>query len=257
MFFLTACVNQQKNIKTSKYHHEIAIGLIQKDCDKPRALGHLLKAIRLNPKDFLVRHTLAVTYYSMEQYEKALIEFKKILKQKADFTEARVNLARVHIDLKQAGQSLKELKTAEKDLTYPHKLKILISKGLAYYEKGKYNMAEKFLKEAFSTPVGKNCFTYLQLGKTKLALGKLKDSEQLLKRSLQVCQKEKPVCDQDVYQENFAYEGHFVLGQLYIKKGDKKRAIYHLNLFLQKIKTGIKVQKAKELLKEISSSPAA
>ena len=158
LLFLTTCVNQQKNIKTAKFHHEIAVGLIKKECDKPRALSHLLKAIKLNPKDFLIRHTLAITYYFMEQHEKALAELKKILRQKPDFTEARVNLARIYIDLKQSGQSLKELETAEKDLTYPHKLKVLFLKGLAYYEKGKYNMAEKFLKEAFSTPVGKKLF---------------------------------------------------------------------------------------------------
>ena len=87
-----------------------------------------------------------------------------------------------------------------------------------------------------------------------MALGKLKESEQFLKKSLQVCHKEKPACDQAAYQENFAYEGYFILGKLYIKKGDKKRATYHLNLFLQKVKKGIKIEKAKELLKEISSS---
>lgn len=245
-------MSQQKNIKKSEYHHKIAIELIKKDCDKPRALSHLLKAVKLNPKDFLIRHTLAVTYYSMGQYNKTSTELKDILKQKSDFTEARVNLARVYIDLNQAGLSLNELKTAEKDLTYPHKLKVLFTKGLAYYETGKYKKAEKLLKEAFSTPAGKSCFSYLQLGKTELALGKLKDSEELLKKSLQICQKEEPVCDKRAYQERFSYEGHFVLGQLYIKKGDKKRAIYHLNLFLQKVKKGSHVEKAKELLKKIS-----
>ena len=118
----------------------------------------------------------------MKQYDKALTEFKKILKQKPDFTESRVNLARVYIDLNQADQSIKELKRAEKDLTYPHKLKLLFSKGLAYHEAGKYKLANKFLKEAFSTPVGKNCFAYLQLGKTELALGNLKSSEDFLKK---------------------------------------------------------------------------
>ena len=252
LLLLTGCLSQEKNIEKSKYHHEIAIELIRKECDNPRALGHLLKAIKFNPKDFLIRHTLATTYYLIGQYEKALIEFKKILQQKSNFTEARVNLARVYIDLKQPNQSIKELKIAEKDLAYPHKLKILFSQGLAYYETGQYKTAEKFLKEVFSTPSGKDCSSYLLFGKAKMLLGQLEESEKLLKKSLQVCKKEEPVCNKEIYRERFAYEGHFVLGQLYIKKGDKKRAKYHLNLFLQKLKKGINIEKAKKLLKSIS-----
>ncbi len=252
LLFLTSCVNQEKNIKKSRYHHQIAVELINKQCDKPRALNHLLKAIEFNPKDFLVRHTLATVYYSMNQYKKASIELKKILKQRPDFTEAYVNIARIYIDLNQMDQSLKMLKKAEKDLTYPNKLKILFSKGLAYYEKGQYVKAKTFLMEVFSTPPGKNCLTHLLLGKTEMALDLLEDSEKLLKKSLQICKKEQPLCDQDLYKERFAYEGHLALGQLYIKKGDKNRARYHLNLFLQNVQKGVKHKKAKKLLKEIS-----
>ena len=116
LFFLTSCLSSQKNIKKSEYHHTIAISLI-KECDKPRALAHLLKAIKLNPKDFIIHYTLATTYYSIGQYEKALIELKKILKNKPELTEAHLLLARVYIDLNQPNRSLKEIKIAEKDMT--------------------------------------------------------------------------------------------------------------------------------------------
>ena len=244
LYFLTSCLTHQKNMQKSKYHHKIAIGLI-KDCDKPRALSHLLKAIKLNSKDFLIRHTLATTYYSMDRQDMALIEFKKILKQKPDFTEARVNLARIYIDLNQPDKSLAEMKTAEEDMTYTNYLKIISQKGLAYHKKKAYQNSKEWLEEALSLPKGKNCFNYLQLGEVELALGKLKSSEKFLKKALSVCEKEKPVCS----EQN--YEGHFALAQLYTKKREKKRAKYHLNLFLKKTKKGPKIKKAKKLLQNI------
>jgi len=245
---LSSCLTNQKNIQKSENHHRIAVGLIS-ECDKRRALRHLLKAIQLNPKDFLIRHTLATIYYSMGEYDKALIELKKILKIKSSFTEARVNLARIYIDMNQPDKSLKEIGLAEKDITYTNYLKLISQKALAYYKRGNYKNAKKWLTEAHSLPKGKNCFVYLHLGKAELALGELKQSELSLKEALSACAKEKPVCSEP------NSEGHFVLARLYIKKGDKKRAKYHLNLFLRKTRAGTDLEKqARKLLKTISGS---
>ena len=249
LLFFLSCQTQQRNVQKSDDHHKIAIGLIR-ECDKPRALAHLLKAVKLNPEDFLIRHTLATVYYSMDRYDKALIEFKKILKKMPSFTEARVNLARVYIDLNRPDLALKEMKIAEEDMTYTDYLKIISQKALAYHKKGRHLDSKKWLEEALSLPKGKNCFTYVQLGKVELALGKLKRSEQLLKKALSVCKKEKFVCSEPAYEE------HLALAQLYIKKGDKGRAKYHLKLFLQKVKKGPDIKKANQLLKKISKSPA-
>ena len=246
LLFLSSCLTNQKNIQRSENHHKIAVGLIS-ECDKRRALRHLLKATQLNPKDFLIRHTLATVYYSMDRYDKALAELKKILKIKSSFTEARVNLARIYIDMNRPDKSLKEIEMAEKDMTYTNYLKLISQKALAYYKKGNYRNAKKWLAEAHSLPKGKNCFIYLHLGKTELALGELAQSELYLKKALSACAKEKPVCSEPTYEE------HLVLARLYLKKGDKKRAKYHLNLFLRKTKAGTDLEKqARKLLKKFS-----
>ena len=212
LLFLSSCLTNQKNIQRSKNHHKIAVGLIS-DCDKPRALSHLLRAIQLNSRDFLIRHTLATVYYSMGRYDKAFIELKRILKLKSNFTEARVNLARIYIDMNQPDKSLKEIGIAEKDMTYTNYLKLISQKALAYYKKGNYRNAKKWLAEAHSLPKGKNCFVYLNLGKTELALGELKQSELSLKKALSACAKEKPICSKSTYEE------HFVLGPALYEKG--------------------------------------
>ena len=243
---MSSCLTSQKNIRRSEDHHRIAVGLIS-ECDKPRALSHLLQAIKLNPRDFLIRHTLVAVYYSMGRYDKALMELQKILKTKSNFTEARIDLARIYLDKNQPDKSLKEIKIAEKDMTYTNYLKLVSQKAQAHYKKGNYQNAKKWMAEALSLPKGKNCFVYLHFGKIELVLGNFKKSEQLLKQALSTCAKEKPLCSKPTYEE------HFVLARLYVKKGDKQRAKYHLNLFLQKAKGGTKLEKqARRLLKKIS-----
>lgn len=244
-FFLSSCVSQSKKREKSDDHHKIAISLIQK-CDNPRALSHLFKALRFSPKDFLIRYTLAVVYYDMEKYDEAVEEFQKVLKRNPKLTEARVVLAMSLMEKGQLDPALKELEVAGKDITYPNYLKLVSQKGLIYYKKKDYWKARKWLQEAFSIPEGKNCFTYLNLGKTELAVGNLKRAEKLLKKSLSLCSRKQGACFQATY------EGHYVLAQLYLKKKNKKRAKYHLNLLLKKSEKESELKEARELLKSLS-----
>ncbi|MDE0092574.1 MAG: tetratricopeptide repeat protein [Oligoflexia bacterium] len=245
VFYLSSCMTQKKNVQKSDDHHKIAIGLL-KNCDKPRALSHLLKAVQLNPKDFIIRNTLAAIYYSMKEYEKAVLEYKRILKIKPELTEARVSLARVYVDLNQLDQALKQIEIAEKDITYTGYLKLIVYKALAQYKGNRYIKAKRNFNEALSIPRGKTCFNYIHLGRTEIALGNLEEAEQLLKKAVLKCKKDQPFCGAPQYEE------HLVLGRLYVKKGDKKRAKYHLKLFLKKANEEEKIKKAKQLLKAIS-----
>lgn len=242
IFCFSSCMTQKKNIQVSDDHHKLAISLLQK-CDSPRALSHLLRAVQFNPKDFIIRNTLAATYYSMKEYEKAILEYKNILKIKPNLTEARVSLARIYIELDQLDQAFKQIKQAEKDMTYTGRLKLLTYKALANYKKRKYIQAKKYFDEALSLPQGRTCFNYIHFGKTELALRSFTSAEKLLKKAVLQCQKEKPVCEEPQFDEYLA------LAQLYIKKKNKKRAEYYLNIFLKKTKDKEKAQKVKELFK--------
>ena len=242
VFYLSSCTTQKKNIQRSDDHHKIAIGLLKK-CDSPRALSHLLRAIKLNSKDFIIRNSLAATYYSMKKYEKAILEYKNILKIKPELTEARVSLTRIYLDLNQVDKALKQLQIAEKDMTYTDHLKLTIYKALTNYKKKKYIQAKKDFDEILSLPRGRTCLNYIHFGKTELALGDLTEAEHLLKKAVLQCPKEKFACKKPTFDE------HLILGQIYIKTRDKKKAKYHLKLFLKKTKDKNKIRMAQKLLK--------
>ena len=243
IFYFSSCMTQKKNIQISDDHHKLAISFLQK-CDSPRALSHLLRAVQLNPKDFIIRNTLATTYYSMKEYKKAILEYKNILKIKPELTEAKVSLARVYIELNQLDQAFKQIEQAEKDMTYTDRLKLMTFKALASYKKRRYISAKKYFDEILSLPKGRTCFNYIHFGKTEMALGDLTTAEQLLKKAVLQCKKEKPLCVEPQFEEYLA------LSQLYIKKKDKKRADYYLNIFLKQTKDKKKAEKIKKLFEK-------
>ena len=248
IIFLSSCVSQKK-IQKSDDHHKIAIGLLKK-CDKKRALSHLIKAVEYDPKSFILRHTLAVNYYSINKYKKAFMEFKKSLELEPKLTEALIGIANVYIKLNKLDRAVDYLKKAEEDLTYTGRFQIVTTRALLEYKKGNYLMAQKGFEEAVSIPSGNKCNDYLKLGESQMYLGSLESAETNLKQAVVECKKlEKNSCAVLDYQE------YLSLAQLKIKQQDKKKARYYLKLFLNKSKYSKdkrKIKSAKKLLKQIS-----
>jgi len=248
VFFLIDCQSQKK-IQKSDDHHKIAISLLQ-TCDKKRALSHLIKAVDYDPKNFILRHTLAVNYYSLAQYEKALNEFKKSLELEPKLTEAVLGIANTFIKLNQLEQAQSYLEKAEKDLTYTGQLRLITTAGFLEYEKGNYLQSQKKFREVLSIPQGKTCENYIKLGQTQIYLNSLSSAEKNLKKAFVECKKlEKNPC------ATLNHEHYFAMAQLRIKKNQIKQARYFLKLFLKKNRSDTKKrQQARKLLESLQSS---
>ena len=250
LLFLFSGCKSQKKIEKSDDHHKIAIGLLKK-CDKKRALSHLIKAVDYDSKNFILRHTLAVNYYSLGQYESAIKEFKKSLDLEPKLTEAFVGLANTYIKLKKLDSASRYLEKASQDLTYTGQLQLIETTGFLEYERGNYLKSQKKFEEALSIPRGKSCFNYIRLGQTQTYLGSLKEAEQNLKQAFVECKKlEKNPC------AVLNHEQYFAMAQLKIKQSDVKKARYFLKLFLKKSKykgDENKIKQARNLLKELPS----
>ncbi len=225
-FATASCYLGEKRKNLSRNHHQIAVSLM-KECDHPRALSHLLKGVKMDSQNFLIRYTLAVVYFVLKDYELTIKELKKVLKQNPKVTEARVTLSQSYLELGEVDKALKEIKKAEQDQTYSNPLKIIALKGRIYFKKREMFKARKEFKELLSIPKSKNCFATLYLGRTEMALKNFKESENLLKKARRICSNEKPVC------EKKNYNAHFFLATLYLKKNQKKKARYHLKIFLK------------------------
>ena len=226
---LVSCQAAKKRKRYASNHLSIAVSLI-KDCDYKRAVSHLLKAVSFSKKDPLLRHTLASAYFLMKQYALAEKEYRKTLEIKKDFTEARVNLARTYIERGFHDKALQELQKAEKDITYTNYIKLIGTKGLAFFKKADYRNTEKWLLEMKTLAKEDHdlCFVFLYLGRMELDQGHLGNAEKYLIKASAQCQKTLPICETPKFEEQY------FLAETYRRKKDLARAEYQLRIFINR-----------------------
>ena len=227
--FLVSCQTAKKRNRFANDHLNIAVSLI-KECDYRRAVTNLLKAVSFSKKDPLLRHTLASAYFLMGEYLLAEKEYKKALAIKKDFTEVRVNLARSYIERGFPDKSLQELERAEKDITYTDYIKLVGTKGLAFFKKADYKKAGKWFMEmkTLAKRDQDKCFVFLHLGRMELAQGNLDSAEKYLIKALAQCQKTPPLCQKPKFEEQY------FLAETYRRKKDLARAEYQLRIFINR-----------------------
>ena len=248
LLLLSSCQTGAKRARKGNNHHALAVSLISK-CDNRRALKHLLKSVALQPKNFLARHTLASVYFFLGQYELAAKEFERILRIKPGFTEARVNLAKTYIERGKLEKALEEMKKARQDLTYASRWKITSQRGQAYFKKREFLKARQLFAETLTIPPAKDCFNTVYLGRALMALNRLEEAEETLIQAFPLCQNETPLCREKLHEE------HFFLTHLYIKKRNRKKASYHLNIFLKRAAAeNPYLSEAKSLLKTLKET---
>ncbi|MGI9549395.1 MAG: tetratricopeptide repeat protein [Bdellovibrionales bacterium] len=240
----TSCQLNVKKKRLAENYHQISVSLIKK-CDHNRALRHLLKGVKLDKNNFLIRYTLAVNYFTIKDYHLAIQELKKVLKQNSKVTEARVTLARSYLEIGNVEKALEQIKVAEKDQTYPYPLKVMALKGMAHFKQADFLQARREFKEVLSVPKSENCFSSLYLGRTEMEIKNYEESEKILKRAVQTCSNEEALCS----PKN--YNAHFFLAQLYLHQKLKKKAAYHLKIFLKQASSkNPYLLQAKKLLKQ-------
>ena len=243
---LFSCQIGEKRKKKGNNHLVLGVSLLKK-CDRQRALTHLRQAAKLNARDPLAHHTLAVAYFALEEYTLAEKSLKTTLRWNNQLTESRVTLAKVYLNKGHIDKALRELSIAEKDLTYPGYFKIANLRGEAYFKKKDWLQARKWFTEASRQPKEINqCFTYTYLGQVEFELKNYKSSVEVLNKAAAFCQKRKVHCKKQRFPEQY------FLARSYIKLNQKSRSKYHLKIFLKRTdKTDPFFAKAKALLRTL------
>ncbi|MBC2710359.1 MAG: tetratricopeptide repeat protein [Desulfosarcina sp.] len=136
------------------------------------ALGELLKAEKLNADDPILHNDLGLVYMAKEKIDLAVVHFEKAVQLKPDYSLAKNNLGSAYMVQKEWDKAIPMLEDVTGDMLYATPHFPLANLGWAYYNKGKYNKAQDYLKEALKLQPD-FFIAQLNLGRTYLATGRL------------------------------------------------------------------------------------
>lgn len=238
---LTSCVSREKQVKKAELHHQLAVSLMRK-CRNSAALVELRKALKLKPQDPFVHKSLALLYFQFKKYNKSIEHLKKALKIKPDFTDAHVHLGRSLIEIGKWKEGLKELKKTQEDLTYQNRENLHVHIGLAHYKRKNFFQAEKHFNESRMIKT-EDCMTALYHAKSLYYLGKYQKALDILEPAKLWCEKNLSWCSSP------SFEPYFFTALAYYKKGNRQKALFHLEIFLEKTKDSEYLEEAKKYQK--------
>ena len=218
----------------SDLHQQIGAGYLVSG-DNPRALSEFNIAHQLNPQGEVVENNLGLTYFLMKKYGLAEEHFKRALSLKPSYTDARNNLARLHIEMGHYAQAIAELKAVLADLTYPDVDKAWVNLGMAYFRKGDYQEAKDKLAEALRINRN-NCLAYDLYGRSQLELHQYQDAAVSLDQAVSLCQEVK------------FDEPHYYSGLAYQKLGNSAKAVARMEEVTRLYPNGAYAKKAQSML---------
>jgi len=118
--------------------------------DYTSALRQLLKAEKLYPNDPYLHDYLGQVYIGKKRLDLAIAHFKKALKLNPDYAIAKNNLGVAYMKKKEWDAAIATFEEVSENLLYETPQYPLLNLGSAYYHKKKYNLADKYFKQALS-----------------------------------------------------------------------------------------------------------
>ena len=76
LLLLTSCASREKQTKKAELYHQLALSFMNK-CQYPAALGELEKALKINPKQPVFHHSIALLYFQFKKYDKSIHHFEE------------------------------------------------------------------------------------------------------------------------------------------------------------------------------------
>jgi len=136
------------------------------------ALKELLKAEKLNPDDPLLHNDLGLVYMAKDKYDRAVAHFEKAIELQPDYSLAKNNLGSAYMIRKEWDKAIPILEDVTGDMLYATPHFPLTNLGWAYFNKGDYNKAQRYLKKALKLKPD-FFLARLHMGQTHLATGRL------------------------------------------------------------------------------------
>ncbi|MCK5237030.1 MAG: tetratricopeptide repeat protein [Deltaproteobacteria bacterium] len=150
------------------------------DGNVPFALENFSKAVELEPDNPRYNNYLGLAYLFLMKvtpdrntYPQAVKHIKKAIELDPKYTDAKLNLGAVYLDMEDWDKAIVTFKIVLEDIFYNKHGKAYTNLGWAYYNKGLNEMALKNLRTALKINPN-NALAYNYMGLTLLKTNKLK-----------------------------------------------------------------------------------
>ncbi|HYX91163.1 MAG TPA: social motility TPR repeat lipoprotein Tgl [Myxococcaceae bacterium] len=158
-----AHVPTEKDLRASEIHYDLGIQA-QNGGNLQEAYAEYEEALKLDPANARAHDAIALLLHLAFQKPRAAIpHFEEALRLDPQFSEARVNLGNVYLDLKQYDQAIAQYERALNDMRYPTPYIAQCNLGWAEYKRGNTEKAINQIK-ASVTVNPKFCLGYRNLG---------------------------------------------------------------------------------------------
>ncbi|MBN1210411.1 MAG: social motility TPR repeat lipoprotein Tgl [Myxococcaceae bacterium] len=162
---LSGCkhVPTEKERQSSEIHYNLGVQA-QQAGNIQEALSEFQRAVELDPENPDARNALGILLHlSFRRPAEAVEHYQKALEVRPDFSEARTNLANVHLDQGQYDQAIKLYEQVLNDMLYPTPFIAQGNLGWAYFKKGDTEKALENIQAAVT--LNPNfCLGYKNLG---------------------------------------------------------------------------------------------
>lgn len=233
--FAVSCASTQKDdVARSMLHLEIGTTYLTKG-NYPAALRELLIAEKLNPDSPVIQNNLGLVYYVRNKTDLAEKHFRQAITIEPKYSDSRVNLGHLLIDLRLYDQAIRELKVACDDLLYQYPDKALYNLGLAYFKKGDFKSSKDSLEKALEINRN-NCSALNLYGRSLFELKNYSPAAESLDRAAETC------------RTMGASEPLYYAGLTYLRVGNREKAQARFEEIVQQHQNSPQAPKAKEAL---------
>lgn len=206
--------------------------------DFPRALVEFELADRLRPRHPETLQGLALVFAARQRYEKSLAHFDQALAARPDFSEAKVNKARLLIELNRPREALPLLKEASTDLRFQQTAEALSSLALAHHRLGDFQQSNAVLSQLFLTSRA-NCDQQVLWGRNLIELKRFSEAATALDQALATCEGSK------------MEEPHYLSGVAHFRQGRVTTAVARMQEVVRLYPQSPFAGRARDFLKSI------
>ncbi len=201
----------------------------------PEAIRTISAAYKLNPSDPTIGNALGLAYHARGRSDLGIKYLLEALTLDPNFTEARNNLVRVYIEIKDFKSAQHQLNLVKKDLTYPALDRVHFNEGLLYFDQKQYQKALIPFQSAIKHSRN-SCPAHHFYGKSLFEIGRYDEASFALDRAIHFCQK------------SGSDEPHFLSALSYYRSGDKRKAAVRFDEITKLYPNGQFADKAKSML---------